>query len=153
MEKLGLKYGLMTAAGLIAYFLFMKLIGLSHILEFRFLNGIIMAIGIVMALRAYKRREKTPYVPYLSGLGLSFITALAATLVFSAFMLVYIKGFDDSLIEVISADRMFGERVESTPGIVIFMVLMMEGVISGAMIGFIAMQFFKRNDHTVPNSP
>ncbi|WP_162426222.1 hypothetical protein [Pontibacter pudoricolor] len=68
-------------------------------------------------------------------------------------MLIYIKTFDNSLLAVLSHNSMVGERVSSTPGLVIFMVLMLEGVISGAMIGFIAMQFFKRPDHTVPNSP
>lgn len=152
MEKLSLKYGLFTAIALIAYFLLMKVIGLVHILELRFLNGVILAVGIVLALKAYKK-VKHGNIPYLGGLGLAFLTALSATVIFAVFMLVYIKGFDDTLLEVIAADQLFGERVASTPGIVIFMVLMMEGVISGAMIGFIAMQFFKRQDHTVPNSP
>lgn len=152
MEKLSLKYGLFTAIALIVYFLVMKMIGLVHILELRFFNAVILAVGIVMALRAYKK-YKQGNIPYLGGLGVAFLTALACTLIFAVFMLVYIKGFDDSLVEVISAERMFGERVASTPGIVIFMVLMLEGVISGAMIGFIAMQFFKRPDHTIPNSP
>lgn len=152
MEKIGLKYGLMTAAGLIGYFLIMRLIGLVHIVEFRFLNAVIMAIGIVLALRAYKR-IKHGNIGYLSGLGAAFLTSLVSTLIFSLFMLVYIKAFDDSLLKVLTANRMVGEQVANTPGLVIFMVLIMEGVISGAMIGFIAMQFFKREDHTVPNSP
>ena len=152
MEKIGLKYGLLTAAGLIGYFLIMNLIGLSHILEFRFLNGLIMAIGIVLALRAFKKK-KQGNIGYLSGLGAAFMTGLFATLIFASFMLLYIKAFDESLLAVLTSNQMVGERVASTPGLVIFMVLMLEGVISGAMIGFIAMQFFKRADHTVPNSP
>ncbi|MEJ8755428.1 DUF4199 domain-containing protein [Pontibacter sp. H259] len=152
MEKIGLKYGLLTAAGLIGYFLIMRLIGLAHILEFRFLNAVILTIGIVLALRAYKKHSQGK-MGYLSGLGAAFLTSLVATLLFSAFMLLFIKGIDDSLMEVLTANRMVGERVASTPGLVIFMVLMLEGVISGAMIGFIAMQYFKRPDHTVPNSP
>ncbi|NDK55428.1 DUF4199 domain-containing protein [Pontibacter fetidus] len=152
MEKIGLKYGLLTAAGLIGYFLIMRLLGLVHILEFRFLNSVIMAIGIVLALRAFKR-AKHGNIGYLSGLGAAFLTALVGTLIFSVFMLVYIKAFDDALLKVLTSNRMVGEQVANTPGLVIFMVLMMEGVISGAMIGFIAMQFFKREDHTVPNSP
>ncbi|MBC5773262.1 DUF4199 domain-containing protein [Pontibacter sp. KCTC 32443] len=152
MEKIGLKYGLITAAGLIGYFLLMNLFGLAHILELRFLNAVILTIGIVLALRAYKKM-KQGNIGYLSGLGAAFMTALVATLIFSSFMLLFIKAFDDSLMDVLTANRMVGERVASTPGLVIFMVLMLEGVISGAMIGFIAMQFFKRPEHTVPNSP
>ncbi|MBJ6117980.1 DUF4199 domain-containing protein [Pontibacter sp. BT310] len=152
MEKIALKYGLLTAIGLIGYFFVMKAIGLSHIVELRFLNSVILTIGIVMTLRGLKRAKKEHF-GYLSGLGAAFLTSVVATIIFSAFMLIYIKTFDDSLLTVLSHNSMVGERVSSTPGLVIFMVLMLEGVISGAMIGFIAMQFFKRPDHTVPNSP
>ncbi len=152
MEKIGLKYGLFTAIGLIAYFLLMTLIGMAHIVELRFLNALIMTVGIIVALRAH-RRSKRGDIGYLSGLGTAFLTSLVATLLFATFMLVYIKTFDENLLKVLTDNRLVGERVASTPGLVIFMVLMLEGVISGAMIGFIAMQFFKRPDHTVPNSP
>ncbi|WP_162426221.1 hypothetical protein [Pontibacter pudoricolor] len=59
MEKIALKYGLLTAIGLIGYFFIMKAIGLSHIVELRFLNSVILTIGIVMALRGFKRAKKS----------------------------------------------------------------------------------------------
>jgi hypothetical protein len=152
MEKIGLKYGFLTALGLIVYFVVMKLLGFAHILEFRFLNALILTLGIIMALKSLKAINKGN-IKYLQGLGTAFLTALVSTTLFAVFMLIYIKGFDDSLVKVLSADRMIGERIESTPGLVVFMVLMLEGVISGFMIGFIAMQYFKRPDHQVPNSP
>lgn len=148
MEKLSIKYGLLTAFGLIFYFLFMKLIGFLHIVELRFLNAVILAVGICLALRAYKRLMLGD-IGYLKGLGIAYLTALVATVIFAAFMLIYIKGFDDSLIEVLTAENLFGERVASTPGLVIFVVIMLEGMISGFMIGFIAMQYFKRQNFKV----
>ncbi|GAB3196048.1 hypothetical protein ABID22_001703 [Pontibacter aydingkolensis] len=152
MEKIGLKYGLLTAAGLIAYFLLMRLVGLTHIVELRFLNGIIMAIGITMAIRALKIKEKGN-IGYFSGIACGTITAIVGTTIFAALMLVYLKIGGQSLVEVLSADRYFGEHVQSTPGVVVFSVLMLEGVISGVLISFIAMQYFKQKDHKVPNSP
>lgn len=152
MEKIGLKYGLLTAAGLVAYFLLMRLVGLAHIIELRFLNGLIMAVGVSMAIRAYKIRVKGN-IGYFSGLGVGAITAVVGTTLFAALMLLYIKVGGDSLVETLSADRYFGERVKSTPGVVVFSVLMLEGIISGMMIAFIAMQYFKQKDHKVPNSP
>jgi hypothetical protein len=152
MEKIGLKYGLFTALSLIAYFLLMKLIGLEEIIELRFLNGLIMAVGVTLAIRGYKKfREGN--IGYFSGIGVGLITAIIATVLFSVFMVVYIKTFDHRLLEVLSGDRYFGERMSITPGIVVFTVLMLEGVISGFMISFIAMQWFKRRDHKVPGSP
>lgn len=152
MEKIGLKYGLLTAAGLAIYFILMRLVGLSHIIELRFLNGIIMAIGVSMAIRAYKIKERGK-IGYFSGFGVGAITAIVGTTLFAALMLLYIKIGGGSLIETLSSERYFGERVQSTPGIVVFSVLMLEGVISGIMFSFIAMQYFKQKDHKVPNSP
>lgn len=152
MEKIGLKYGLLTAGGLVAYFLLMKLVGLVHIIELRFLNGIIMAIGVSMAIRAYKYKVHGK-IGYFSGLGVGTLTAIVATTLFAALMLLYIKVAGESLVEVLSAERYFGDRVQSTPGVVVFSVLMLEGVISGVMIAFIAMQYFKQKDHKVPGSP
>lgn len=152
MEKVGLKYGVLTAAGLVLYFLLMTLLGLVHILELRFLNGIIMAIGVTMAIRAYKTRVNG-HIGYFSGLGVGTITSVVATTIFAALILLYVKVGGQALIEVLSAERYFGERVQSTPGVVVFSVLMLEGVISGVMISFIAMQYFKQKEHKVPGSP
>lgn len=152
MEKVGLKYGIFTAAGLIVYFLVMALIGLEDIVELRFLNIVIMAIGVVIAIRSYKQLVDGN-IRYFRGLGVGFITASVATLLFAVFMLVYIKTFDHSLLEVLTADEYFGERMMVTPGVVIFMVLVVEGLISGYFLSFIAMQYFKRRDHKVPGSP
>ncbi|MEJ8801945.1 DUF4199 domain-containing protein [Pontibacter sp. H249] len=152
MEKIGLKYGLLTAAGLIGYFLLMSLLGLVHIIELRFLNGLIMAVGVSMAIRAYKIK-KEGNIGYFSGFGVGTLTAIVSTTLFAALMLLYIKLAGDSLVEVLSAERYFGDRVQSTPGIVVFSVLMLEGVISGVLISFIAMQYFKQKSHKVPGSP
>lgn len=152
MEKIGIKYGLVTALGLVLYFLLMKVIGLVHVVELRFLNALILTIGIVMAIRALKNM-KQGRMRYLQGIGVAYITALVATIIFAAFMVVYIKAFDENLLEVLTAENLFGERMSITPGLVVFVVLMLEGMISGIMIGFIAMQWFKRPDHKLPGSP
>ncbi len=152
MEKIGLKYGLLTAAGLIAYFIIMSLLGLVRIVELRFLNGIIMAIGVTMAIRAYKRASEGN-IGYFSGLGVGALTSIVSTTLFAAIILLYIKIGGGSLVETLSNDRYIGERIQSTPGLVVFSVLMIEGVISGVMVSFIAMQYFKQKDHKVPGSP
>ena len=152
MEKVGIKYGLFTALGLISYFLLMKLFGLELKVGLRFLNGLIMAAGVTMAIRVYKIR-KHGNIGYFSGLGVGLITSVVATVIFSAFMVAFVKTFDPSLLKVLTTNRYFGDRMAITPGVVIFTVLMMEGVISGFMISFIAMQWFRRREHKVPGSP
>jgi hypothetical protein len=152
MENIGLKYGLFTALALIGYFLLMKLLGLAHIIELRFLNGLIMATMVTLAIRAYKHSRQGD-IGYFHGLGTGIITGALGTVIFATFMVVYIKAFDDALLQVLAGEQYFGERMAITPGIVVFMVLMIEGIISGFMVAFIAMQWFKRRDHKVPGSP
>jgi hypothetical protein len=152
MEKVGMKYGLFTALGLIGYFLLMKVVGLEHVIELRFLNGVIMAIGVTLAIKGYKE-SKDGQIGYFQGLGTGIITSALATVLFAVFMVIYVKAFDDRLLQVLAGDQFFGDRMRITPGIVIFMVLMLEGFISGFMVSFIAMQWFKRRDHKVPGSP
>lgn len=152
MEKIGIKYGLFTAAALIVYFVLMHLLRLTHIIELRFLNGIIMAIGVTVAIRACKR-STGGNITYFKGLGAGILTAIVATLLFAVFMVLYINISGTELLETLSAEGYFGQRIDTTPGIVIFTVLMLEGIISGVMVSFIAMQYFKRNDRKVPGSP
>lgn len=152
MERVGIKYGVLTAAGLIGYFVIMMLLGLTDVIELRFLNGVIMAIGVTLAIRAYKI-SVNGHIAYLQGFGVGTITAVVATTLFAALMVLYIKIAGEGLVSTLSTQRYLGERVMSTPGVVVFIVLMLEGVISGVMISFIAMQWFKRDEHKVPNSP
>ncbi|RAU81995.1 DUF4199 domain-containing protein [Pontibacter arcticus] len=152
MEKIGLKYGVLTAAGLILYFLLMKLIGLSHIVELRFFNGLILAAGIILSIRTFKKVNNQK-IGYFQGLGAGLITAVIATVLFAAFMLVLLKTGNNDLLQVLAADKYFGDQIEHTPGIVVFSVLLLEGIFSGAMISFIAMQYFKQRSYKVPNSP
>ncbi|PRY11924.1 uncharacterized protein DUF4199 [Pontibacter ummariensis] len=145
MELTGLKYGMLTAVGLILYFLLMSLLGLLNVVELRFLNGLILAVGVVLAIRNYKQRVHGE-IHYFKGLGTGVITAVAGTVLFAVFVLVYVKIGGEGLLNTLSAEDYLGERVETTPGLAIFTVLMLEGLISGFMIAFIAMQFFKRRE-------
>lgn len=146
MGMTGLKYGLLTAAGLILYFFLMRMLGLLHITELRFLNGIIMAVGVVLAIRAYKA-DSAGHIPYFKGLGTGVVTAVTGTVVFAAFMVTYAVIAGEEMIRILKSEQYFAERVEATPGIVIFTVLMLEGLISGFLISFIAMQFYKNDDY------
>ena len=45
------KYGLQIAAGLILFFLIMRILGLGHMTELRLLNLLILTAGIFLALK------------------------------------------------------------------------------------------------------
>lgn len=151
MEKIGLKYGFFTALGLIAYFLLMMLFGLEKVLELRFFNAVIIAAGICLGIRGYKI-SVGGNLHYLKGIGTGLLTAMVASALFAVFMLVYTKTAGGDLVEAIAADNLFGDRMEATPGVVIFMVLMVEGIFSGFIISFVAMQWFKKPNHEYPEN-
>jgi len=54
VEKIGIRWGIYTFLMLSVYFLLMKLFGLGHVLELRFLNAFIMFYGCYRAINAAK---------------------------------------------------------------------------------------------------
>jgi hypothetical protein len=142
----GIGFGLLTAVALVAYFLIMSLFNLHHIVELRFLNGVIVTIGICWAIYKFKE-QNNGYIRYLDGLGLGFTTAAVAAVLFAIFMVLYVTVINDAFLATLRARQFFGEGLSV---IVVFAVIILEGVISGFMVAFIAMQYFKseKRSHT-----
>ena len=84
VERVAVKYGFLTAAGLAIYFLAMKLVGLVHIIELRSLNLFIMVAGLWFALKYY-RENSTSHLNYFEGISLGTLTAAIAVIPFSIF--------------------------------------------------------------------
>ena len=132
IERIGLTAGIFTTLGLIAYFMFMKAIGLSQILELRFFNAIILATGIYFGIKNYKSKL-TAKEFYLKGIAEGmFISAVSVSL-FAIFMGIYLAYFDVALLEHIRSNMYFGNRID--PLTVVF-TLFLEGMASGAIITF-----------------
>ena len=71
-------YGLKTAAGLIGFFVFMQLIGLSHHVELRLLNLFIIVAGIFFALKKFKSSHDD-HMNYFRGLIVGVATGAVGT--------------------------------------------------------------------------
>ncbi|MFZ6051124.1 DUF4199 domain-containing protein [Halocola ammonii] len=138
-QKHSFKYGFLILVGLIAYFLIMKAIGLEDNLYLRIFNFIIMAGGVWMAQSTYFKNKADSF-SYFSGLGVGFIASVVAVIGFVIFMSIYIYLIDPSFIEVMKNSEMWTQDV--TPGTAAFAVAI-EGIVSGAIISFIGMQYFK----------
>jgi drug/metabolite transporter (DMT)-like permease len=141
-EKNGVRYGLPTAAGMAAYFLVASLLHLTDRVEFSFLNGIILAIGVCMAIARYKR-VKHDRMPYLQGFGTGIITALVASVVFALFFIVYTV-INPAIMDQLRARDLFGFDLSVT---IAFLAIMLQGAMSGVIISLIAMQYYKSADH------
>lgn len=92
MTNTYLRYGLITSLTLIGYFLLMRLFGLHDNPVFSAFNAILYGGGILLAIRTYKR--KTTEFVYSEGWLSGFMSGAVATLIFTAFMAVYMYEID-----------------------------------------------------------
>ncbi len=129
-------YGLRIAAGLIGFFLIMKLVGLSHIVELRLLNLFILTGGVYVALKRFKQTH-AERLNYFRGLITGISTAAIGSLVFALFLFIYMK-LDTSMMQSIIENESMGRYMN--PYIAAFIVAF-EGVFSGFLITFILMNY------------
>ena len=99
MGKIYATYGTGTAAILIAYFLITKLIGLHEYPVLSAANGVFIGAGIFYAIRKYKRSVEN--FKYQDGFQLGLFTGGLATVIFSAFMAIYIFTMDTEFAHAI----------------------------------------------------
>jgi hypothetical protein len=138
-ERTGLITGLITAAALIAYFFIMKALHLAQIVELRFFNFLIIAAGICYGIKTIKDKLHEQEF-YLKGLAEGMIITAVTTTAFALFMTIYLSYFDIGLKEEISKRVPYSGSLD---GMIIFVSIFMEGMASGAILTFTAMQYFK----------
>ncbi len=142
MKKLSLsiRFGLVTSAMLIAYFLILALFNKHTNPAFSFFNAIITAFGICEVIRL-KKLENLEDFTYQEGFKTGIVTGFIATFVFTAFFLFYateIKpAFLSELLQTIKGD--FNVSI----GMVTFIVAVM-GLATSVVVVLTVMQFFKK---------
>ncbi len=141
-ERLGLRYGLWTGVAYIVFFLLMKVLGLHERTEVSYLNGLFLIGGIVLALREFKRVTRN-HIPYLHGLGTGFLVSLYSSIILALFFVGY-TAFDKEFAGHIASANLYGLNLSV---IMVALMIILQGTIGGTIIGFIAMQYFKSNDH------
>ncbi|PJJ60324.1 DUF4199 domain-containing protein [Hymenobacter chitinivorans] len=141
-ERNGFRYGLLTAGGMILYFILASLLHLTERVEFSFLNGVVLAIGICMAISHYKR-VRHDRMPYLHGFGTGIITSIVASVVFGLFFVIYTV-INPSIMDQLRARDLFGFDLSVT---IAFLAILLQSVMSGVIISLVAMQYFKSPDH------
>ncbi len=83
------KYGLYIAATLIGYFLLIDLLGLAEVVYLSFVNAIITAGCIFLAVRDVYKHKKDNF-EYMEGFTASLMSGLIGTTIFTVFMAVYL---------------------------------------------------------------
>jgi hypothetical protein len=134
-------YGLRIAAGLIGFFLVMKLVGLSHVVELRLLNLFILSGGVYMALKRFKHTHEDR-LNYFRGLVTGVATAAIGSLVFAFFLFLYMKLDTDMMLFIIENEPM-GRYMN--PYIAAFIVAL-EGVFSGLLVTFVLINYVNTDE-------
>ncbi len=144
---LSVRFGLLTSAMLIVYFLILALFNKHTNPTFSFFNAIITAFGICEAVRL-KKLENPEAFAYGEGFKTGIVTGFTATLVFTAFFLFYATeinpAFLPELLKTIKGD--FNVDI----GLVTFVVAVM-GLATTVVAVLTVMQFFKKTRNITQN--
>ncbi|MBX2965665.1 MAG: DUF4199 domain-containing protein [Cyclobacteriaceae bacterium] len=141
-NQLHVNYGLKIAAGLIAYFLIMKFSGLLNIVELRLLNLFILVGGIYMALKKFQQSHGQ-HINYFRALITGVATGAIASLVFAAFLFLYVQFLDQGFMQYIIDHEPMGRFLN--PYMVSFIVAL-EGVFSGLLVTFVLINYINTDE-------
>ncbi|WP_224488559.1 DUF4199 domain-containing protein [Robertkochia flava] len=138
-NRIHIRYGLIIAVVLIAYFLLLRLFGLHENPWLRVFNGAIVAYGLYAAIRLRRVLEGDKF-DYYKGFKTGIYSGFLATLVFVGFMALYMYHLDPEFPEMLLDTWM--KDYNQGPGILIF-ILVVEGFASTVVLTLAFMQKFK----------
>ena len=136
-------YGLRIGAGLVLYFMVMKFAGYLEVVELRLLNLVILVAGVYFALRKFKQTHED-HLNYFRALVTGVATAAIGSLIFAAFLFLYVK-LDTSFMQYIVDHEPMGRFLN--PYIASFIVAL-EGVFSGLLVTFVLINYINTDEPT-----
>ncbi len=149
MKKLSLpiRFGLVTSAVLIAYFLVLAMVDKHTNPAFSFVNAIITGFGIYEAIRLSKF-ENPDNFSYGEGFKTGIITGFVATIVFTVFFLFYATEINSEFIPELLQKIKGGFNADV--GMVTFVVAVM-GLATTVVSALTVMQLFKKTGNIPQN--
>lgn len=142
--KIPILYGIGIAIALIAYFLILSIFGLHVNPLYSIFNGVIMAAGLFMALKAY-RKEKGNKFKYEKGFSAIFLTGFNATIIFLIFFAFYATEINERFLDQLIS--MWATFYSTDLGSVLFTIALM-GVSTSVTLALTYMQLFKDSWNT-----
>ena len=139
--SVSLKFGILIAITLIAYFFLLRIFNLHQNPMLRLFNGILMAAGIFYAIKYFKKSNSNDF-GYFDGFKTGLLTGFIATIIFTLIMAIYMFHLDPNFTE-----KLMGEWFSSYnqgAGILVFIILI-EGLASTVVLTLAFMQLFKKS--------
>ena len=140
---LPVRFGLVIAAVLIAYFLILSLLGKHTNVFFSLFNGIITGFGIYEVIKIVKLREGTSFT-YGSGFKSGLVAGGVATLLFTIFFALYSTELNPAFLGQLS--EKWASDYGNFKGIVFFTVAIM-GFATTIVLTLTFMQLFKSTNN------
>ncbi|MGZ0015394.1 DUF4199 family protein [Yeosuana sp. AK3] len=144
---LPIRFGLVTSAVLIAYFLVLAMFGLQTNPVFSFLNAGITTFGIYEAIRVFKLEQGNQF-NYANGFSTGLVTGVTATIVFTFFFLSYSTEINQDFLPQLLSYLNGGFDINN--GLVAFIVAIM-GLVTTIVATFTVMQLFKNSGNISQN--
>ena len=150
MKKISLpiRFGLVTSAVLVAYFLILSLFDKHTNPAFSFFNALITGFGVYEAVRLSKLQMPASF-SYGEGFKTGIITGFVATILFTAFFLFYATEINSNFLSELL--QTFNGKYNVDIGMVTFIVAVM-GLASTVVATLAVMQLFK-NSRNIPQNP
>ncbi|MBC5773261.1 DUF4199 domain-containing protein [Pontibacter sp. KCTC 32443] len=145
-QNVSIKYGILVGIAHIVYFLIMGVLGLHDVIELSFISGLFLVIGIIIAISKFKRLSHGA-IRYFEGLGIGATVGVVSSVILAIFLAIYISVFDATYLENLQASALFPESISLLS---LMLLTVIYGTIPGFFIAFIAMQWFKREGHSMP---
>lgn len=146
MKKMTLpiRFGIVTSAVLIAYFLILSLIGKHTNVFFSLFNGVITGFGIYETIKYTKLRQGKGF-SYGNGFTAGVTTGFIATLLFTIFFALYATELDSGFLDELSS--VWSKDYKNFEGIVFFTVAIM-GFATSLVLTLSFMQLFKTSNNS-----
>ncbi len=138
-------YGLRIAAGLIGFFLIMKLAGLSHHVELRLINLLILVAGIYYALKKFRLTHRDS-LNYFRALITGVATGAVGSLVFALFLFIWMK-LDNAMMQSIIENEPMGRFLNAYMAA---FIVALEGVFSGLLVTFVLINYVHTDEVNDP---
>ena len=141
--SLPIRFGIVTSACLVAYFLILSLFGKHTNVFFSLFNGLITGFGIYETLKITKLREGSKF-SYTSGFTAGITTGVVATILFTIFFAVYSTELNSTFLTELS--EVWSKDYANFEGIVFFTVAIM-GIATTLVLTLTFMQLFKPSNN------
>lgn len=137
MKNLILKYSLGMYAGLVGYFFMMRFFGMYEVVELRLFNLFIVIAGLYLLL---KENMDHGYKGYLHNIFLGFKTISITMILIAISLLVYLQFINPGFKAFLADAMLWGRNLSMAQ---IALAITIEGISSGFIITFMAMQYLK----------